>query len=90
MGLPAIATDLATFRHHFTDAALRFVPGSDPAALRGAVESLAADPDGTVAMGLEARRQAAAYDWQVQKERYLAIVDRLAGSPTLAGRRFAG
>jgi glycosyltransferase involved in cell wall biosynthesis len=79
MGVPTIATDLRTFRHHFTDAALRYVPGADPSALAAAVEALAADPAGTVAMGLEAQRQAAAYDWSVQKDRYLAIVDRLVG-----------
>ena len=28
-------------------------------------------------MGVEARRQATAYDWEHQKARYLAIVDRL-------------
>jgi hypothetical protein len=28
-------------------------------------------------MGIEARRQAAAYDWAVHRERYLAIVERL-------------
>jgi hypothetical protein len=43
------------------------------------VEALAADPAGTVAMGLEAQRQASAHDWEPQKQRYLAIVDRLAG-----------
>ncbi len=79
MGVPTIATDLRTFRHHFTDAALRYVPGDDPAALATAVEALAADPEGTVAMGLEAQRQAAAYDWSVQKARYLEIVERLTG-----------
>ena len=79
MGVPTIASDLATFRHHFTDAALRFVPGNDPDAIREAVESLVADPVGTVAMGLEARREAAAYDWEVQKGRYLRIVERLIG-----------
>jgi len=79
MGVPTIATDLRTFRHHFTDAALRYVPGNDPSALAAAVESLASDPEGTVAMGLEAQRQAAAYDWTVQKRRYLEIVDRLVG-----------
>jgi glycosyltransferase involved in cell wall biosynthesis len=77
MGVPTIATDLATFRHHFTDAALRFIPGGEPVALARAVESLAADPDGTVAMGLEAQRQAAAYDWEHQKATYLATVGRL-------------
>jgi glycosyltransferase involved in cell wall biosynthesis len=79
MGVPTIATDLATFRHHFTDAALRFIPGNVPLALARAVESLADDPGGTVAMGAEARRQATAYDWEHQKATYLAIVDRLIG-----------
>ena len=77
MGVPTIATDLATFRHHFTDAALCFVPGADPAALARAVERLVDDPGRTVEMGLEARRQAAAYDWEVQRARYLGIVSRL-------------
>ena len=77
LGVPIVASDLATFRYHFTDAAMRFVPGGDPAALPRAVAELAADPEGTVAMGLEARRQATAYDWEHQKARYLAVVDRL-------------
>ena len=80
MGVPTIASDLATFRHYFDDAALRFVPGNDPEALARAVEAMADDPAGTVAMGEEARRQAAGYDWDHQKDRYLAIVDRLVGS----------
>ncbi|HEX5040654.1 MAG TPA: glycosyltransferase family 4 protein [Candidatus Limnocylindria bacterium] len=77
MGVPTIATDLATFRHHFTDAALRFVPGDDPAALARAVESLVDDPAGTAAMGLQAKREAVAYDWDVQKAHYLAVIERL-------------
>jgi glycosyltransferase involved in cell wall biosynthesis len=80
MGVPAIASDLATFRHHFTDAALRFVPGGDPAALARAVTDLSVDPEGTVAMGLAAQREAAAYDWEHQKARYLQIVGRLTSS----------
>ena len=77
MGVPVIASDLATFRYHFTDTALRFVPGGDPDALARAVEAAVDDPEGTVAMGLEVRREAAAYDWATQAERYLAIVERL-------------
>ena len=78
MGVPAIASDLATFRHHFTDAALRFVPGGNPHALARAVTELSADPEGTVALGLEAQRQATAYDWEHQKAHYLEVVHRLA------------
>ncbi|MGQ0607225.1 MAG: glycosyltransferase [Chloroflexota bacterium] len=77
MGVPIAATDLATFRHHFTDAALRFVPGGAGPAWTAAIEALVDDPAGTVAMGLEAQRQAAAYDWEVQKARYLQIVTRM-------------
>lgn len=77
MGVPTIATELATFRHHFTDAALCFVPGGDRDALARAVEALVDDPTRTVAMGLEAQHQAGAYDWEHQRRRYLEIVDRL-------------
>jgi glycosyltransferase involved in cell wall biosynthesis len=77
MGVPAIVSDLATVRHHFTDEALAFIPGGDRDAIARAVEARAADPAGTVAMGLESRRQVAAYDWESQKDRYLAIVERL-------------
>lgn len=77
MGVPVVATELATFRHHFTDAALRFVPGGDPNAVARAVESLVDDPTGTVAMGVEAQAQASAYDWEIHKAHYLAVVERL-------------
>jgi glycosyltransferase involved in cell wall biosynthesis len=83
MGVPTIATDLATFRHHFTDAALRYVPGGDPDALARAVESLADDPAAAIALGLEGQRQAAAYDWATQKTHYLSVVERLTTRPPL-------
>lgn len=77
MGVPTVASDLATFRHHFTADALRLVPGGDPAALARAIEAMVDDPAGTVAMGQEAQRQAASYDWSAQKARYVGIIDRL-------------
>jgi glycosyltransferase involved in cell wall biosynthesis len=80
MGVPIVATDLATFRQHFTDAAMRFVPAGDPRALAGAIEALAADPEAAVAMGLQARREAVAYDWERQAATYRGIVDRLVAT----------
>jgi len=77
MGVPIIASDLATFRHHFTDAALAFIPGGNPEAVARAVEALVADPAATAALGAEAQRQAQAYDWEVQKARYVSIIERL-------------
>jgi glycosyltransferase involved in cell wall biosynthesis len=77
MGVPTIASDLATFRHHFTDAALHYVPGGQPAAVARAVEALVGDPAATVAMGEEARRQAEPYGWEAQRDRYVALVEGL-------------
>jgi glycosyltransferase involved in cell wall biosynthesis len=77
MGVPIIASDLATFRAHFTDAAIRYVPGGDPTALAGAIRELAADPQAAEDLGRQARLQAAAYDWAVQGQRYVEIVERL-------------
>jgi len=77
MGLPIIASDLATFREHFTDAALRVVPGGDPDALADAIRALAADPAAAADLGAEARRQAAPYAWERQAPTYLGVIDRL-------------
>jgi len=77
MGVPIIASDLTTFRAHFTDAAVRYVPGGDPAALADAIRELAADPDVAARLGAEAQRQAAAYDWAQQGRHYLRVVERL-------------
>ena len=77
MGIPIVASDLRTFRAHFTDAAIRYVPGGDAEALAAAIRSLAADPSGTTRLGAEARRQAAQYAWAEQARRYVAIVEKL-------------
>jgi glycosyltransferase involved in cell wall biosynthesis len=81
MGLPIIATDLATFRAHFTDDAIRFVAGGDPTALADAIRALAADPAAAARLGAEAQRQAAGYAWPSQVGHYLEVVDRLIGRP---------
>jgi len=77
MGVPIVATDLTTFRHHFTDDAIRFVPGGEPGALASAIGELVADPPRTVAMGRLAQSEAAAYGWERQKVVYRSIVERL-------------
>ena len=77
MGVPVIASDLATFRAHFSDRALRFVPGADAQALAGAIRELAGDPDTALALAAQAQQEARPYAWAAQAERYLAVVDRL-------------
>jgi glycosyltransferase involved in cell wall biosynthesis len=77
MGLPIVATELATFRAHFTDSAIRFVSDGGPSALAAAIRADVADPEGTTARGQEARRQARSYAWSAQRQRYLEVVERL-------------
>jgi glycosyltransferase involved in cell wall biosynthesis len=80
MGVPTIASDLATFRAHFTDDAVRFVAGGRPDALAAAIRELASDPAGAARLGAEAQRQVARYAWAVQARRYVGIVERLIAS----------
>ena len=77
MGVPVIASDLSTFRGHFTAAAVRYVPAGDAAALAAAIRELAADPEAATARAVEARHQAEPYAWQIQAARYLEVVKRL-------------
>ncbi len=80
MGIPIIATDLATFRAHLDERAIRYVRGADAAALAAAIRADAADPEGTMARGIEAQRQSAPYAWPGQRQRYLEVVERLLRS----------
>ena len=77
MGVPVIATDLATFRMHLDGDAVRYVPGGDPDALADALRELVADPDTAAGRAAEARRQAAGYAWAAQAPVYLDVVERL-------------
>jgi glycosyltransferase involved in cell wall biosynthesis len=80
MGVPVIASDLATFRAHFSERAIRYVPGGDTEALSGAIRELAADPARAAAMGETARHEAERYSWEQQAARYVAIVERLVAA----------
>jgi glycosyltransferase involved in cell wall biosynthesis len=75
--VPIVASDLRTIRAHFTDDAIRYVPGGDPDALADALRSLAADPVAAARLGAEAHRQEAQYEWADQARRYVAIVEGL-------------
>lgn len=79
MGVPVIASDLATFRYHFGADAVRYVPGADPEALATAIRQELGDPSGMQGRADEALRQYRPYRWEIQRERYLAVVNRLTG-----------
>jgi glycosyltransferase involved in cell wall biosynthesis len=77
MGVPVIASDLATFRIHLDEHAVRYVPGGDPEPLADAIAELAADPAVAEVRAVEARRQVAAYGWSTQAPIYVEVVERL-------------
>ena len=77
LGIPVIASDLTTFRSHFTDEAISFVPGGDSTALADAIVRFSDEPDAAVRRASEAQRQAAAYAWPEQAARYLAVMNAL-------------
>ena len=77
MGIPVIASDLATFRAHFDASALRYVPGGDPDALAQAIRHLARDPRAAELQAAAAQRLGKPYGWARQAPAYLAVVERL-------------
>ena len=77
MGVPVIASDLATFHAHFDGAAIRYVPGGKPRALADAIREVGADPGAATTRAAEARRQAEPYAWAIQSRRYLDVVGEL-------------
>jgi glycosyltransferase involved in cell wall biosynthesis len=77
MGVPVIASDLATFRIHLDERAIRYVPGGDPEPLADAILELVADPAAAETRAAEARQQAAGYSWGAQAPIYLEVVERL-------------
>lgn len=78
MGVPVIVTDLATFRYHFSADAIRYVRGADPAALATAIREEMAAPAVLKARAAEALRQYRPYRWELQRQEYLAVVNRLS------------
>jgi glycosyltransferase involved in cell wall biosynthesis len=77
MGVPVIASDLATFRAHFDAAALTYVPGGDPNALAEAIRRISADPQAASLQADAAQRQGRPYGWSRQAPAYLAVIERL-------------
>jgi glycosyltransferase involved in cell wall biosynthesis len=84
MGVPVVASDLATFRFHFTEVAIRYVPGGRPDALAAAIREASTDRAAMEARGRRIREEAARYAWRGQAERYVSIVERLARRPPRA------
>jgi glycosyltransferase involved in cell wall biosynthesis len=79
VGLPAVVSRTPVYEHYFDDRHVSFCTPDDPQSFAGCVRKIYEHPDyrrSLVQNGLERIQQ---LSWQNEKERYLAVIDRLAG-----------
>jgi glycosyltransferase involved in cell wall biosynthesis len=83
LGLPILATCVGGVGDLLTDGrTARLVPPADPAALASAAIAMLDDPEGTAALGREARRAFdARFDSGVMVDAYLETYRRCLGNP---------
>jgi glycosyltransferase involved in cell wall biosynthesis len=79
MGLPVISSRLPVISRYFTDDDVRFFPAGDATALAAALTAACRDPEGSRALAESAGRRLQAIAWTSQRERYLSMIDQLAG-----------
>ena len=80
MGKAVIISRLNAIRHYFSDAALEFFEPNSPADLSRAMTRVYWDPQLRANRVPKAREEYAPIRWEVMKQRYLAMIDRLAGT----------
>jgi glycosyltransferase involved in cell wall biosynthesis len=77
-GIPVVASRLDSVSRLFGPECLEFFEPGDPADLAAALGRVAADPPRRAALAEGARRASASHGWDVQREVYLSVMDRLA------------
>ena len=79
MGLPAVASSLATIHRYFGADVLLAEPG-DPRSLAAAIEAVRADPGGAAARAARASGRLREIEWARQRRGYLEMVDELVAA----------
>jgi glycosyltransferase involved in cell wall biosynthesis len=81
MGLPVVASRLPGIAGYFSADDLRLFTAGDSEDLAAALEAVCANPAAAVQRAARATERLADITWDSQRERYLALVDELVGSP---------
>ena len=79
--VPVVVAGMPTFAEHFDDDEVTFFEPGDPGSLADALAWVAANPDGARAKADRALARFQAYSWTENRDRYLRLLDRLAGRP---------
>jgi glycosyltransferase involved in cell wall biosynthesis len=82
LGIPSISTDLPTVRRYFEPDEVTLVPPGDVDAMADAITRLAADPELRRKQALTALRFVERHPWEGERDRYLGLIDELAGGPS--------
>ena len=77
LGVPIVAADLSTIRHHFSSEEVLFFPAGDTAALAEALREVASDPATARARAEAACRRYEQYRWTFSAARYVALLEQL-------------
>jgi glycosyltransferase involved in cell wall biosynthesis len=84
MGMPAVASRLPVIERYFGPTELSFAEPGEPASIAAAIEAVRADPGAARERARRASERLAEMEWRRQRERYLALIDGLAGRPVAA------
>jgi glycosyltransferase involved in cell wall biosynthesis len=82
MGLPVVCSRLPVIERYFSDEELCFYQPGSSQGLAEALVEVSCDPAGARQRAVRAARRLQDLTWSVQRERYLGLIDALAGRTT--------
>ena len=78
MGIPVIASDLKTFRQHFSDEEILYFETGNSEDLAEAIKFAVQHPDQMAQQAQRARHRFQNYSWEVMKERYIELYEKFS------------
>ena len=90
MGKAILVSRLKAIRHYFSEGALAYADPNDPVDLARQMLRLYKDPELRAQLAAKASEEYLPIRWELMKQRYLTLMDRVTGRPELsaaAGRR---
>ena len=78
LGVPVVSAGLPTLQEYFSDDEVRFFEPGNADSLAAALLAVSQDPHAASLRAERARRRYAGYRWDVNRQRYVGILDRLS------------